>query len=454
MSDTMDPRTALYQSDLLLDIGRTDDAEQLLRRALASHPHDADLHARLSTVLVDLERYPEAHAEALAGNAEGPSFEAWLSFARIAAHTGDSANAVYSCERMLEWWPHHPWPHVALALFRAEPFASKAAKQEVRDSYARGLALSRDPSLIAMAARAEEKLGDRDRARELVDQGLQEHPQHVDLLMLRSRLKSAPDERNSIYLSILAMDPMHAESRHALEGQVLAARGAAEIGVTWMPATLVAWLATSSHGTHAIPLLIAAVTGVLVAGWSFVLSRRVPASTVERLWPRAQRIEVMCLGAVLAVGLVLLALHSPVGPVAMVGATVVHSTLDLRRRGFAAAPWEPEQVTPRSLRNRMLLFAIPGLIITAVSVSRFEYGAAFAPSATAAALMFLQASMLAATLTAWTDARRTAARVGWAALTVAMTVAAVALTVTAVERSIGPERLLEPQPPTRSSNVI
>lgn len=450
MSDTMDPGTALYQSGLMLDIGRLEDAEQLLRRALASHPHDADLHARLSTVLVDLERYPEAHAAAIAGNADGPSFEAWLSFARIAAHTGDDDNAAKSCEQMLQWWPHHPWPHVALALFRAKPFQAKEVREEIRASYSRGLALSRDPSLIAMAARAEEGLGDRTRARELVDLGLEDDPQHVDLLMLRARLKSAPDERNSIYLSVLAMDPMHTESRRSIEGQVLAARRAAALAIATGPAAVAGSISATSHGSHVLVLAVAAVAAVLVGAWAVVACRRVPAPTVERLWPRSERREALGFGLVLAVGLVLLAAHSPWGPVIAFVASAGHTGLEVRRRGMAAAPWEPDQATMRHVRNRMLLFAVPAVMLVLLNLDRLDYGAVLAPVATAAALLFLQAAMWSATIVVWTDAARTGARAGWGALTVTMALAALVLTVTAVERSIGPERQLEPPPPSRS----
>lgn len=450
----MDPGTALYQSDLLLDIGRTEDAEQLLRRALASHPHDADLHARLSTVLVDLERFTEAHTAAVAGNAAGPSFEAWLSFARIAAHTGDNANAIWSCERMLEFWPHHAWPHVALALFRAQPFASKATKQEVRESYARGLALSRDPSLIAMAARTEQELGNEARARELIDQGLQEYPQHVDLLTLRTRLRSAPDERNAIYLSILAMDPMHIESRRGLEGQVLAARRAAALSIATVPPAVAGWISSSSHGSHAFALAVAAVAALLMGAWSVIASRRVPAPTVERLWPRHQRREAFGFGVVMAAGLVLLALHSPWGPVLTMAAATAHTGLEVRRRGMAAAPWEPDQATMRHLRNRLFLFAIPAGLLVLLNLDRLDFGAVLAPVATATALLFIQAAMWAATISVWTDSRRTGARVAWGALAVAMALTALVLTLVSVERSVGPERLLEPPPQSRSSDVL
>jgi len=104
----------------------------------------------------------------------------------------------------------------------------------------------------------------------------------------------------------------------------------------------------------------------------------------------------------------------------------------------------------RHVRNRMLLFAVPAVMLVLLNLDRLDYGAVLAPVATAAALLFLQAAMWSATIVVWTDAARTGARAGWGALTVTMALAALVLTVTAVERSIGPERQLEPPPPSRS----
>jgi len=218
VSTTTDPRAVVSRVELLVQMGRPERALEEVDAALASLPDDAQLLATGAWVRLRLQRSTEAlpMLEQVVGmhpEAQGPLY--LLSIAR--QNTGDLAGARDAAAKALEIAPDDASHHLQLADTHLSGRVRAGDRALARERIASALELApEDPDRLAQAARLWSRLGDDDRARALVQQGLAVAPEHEDLLYLDAALAVDAGRSAKGYSGVLALNPEHAEAGYLL----------------------------------------------------------------------------------------------------------------------------------------------------------------------------------------------------------------------------------------------
>ncbi|WP_319452177.1 MULTISPECIES: tetratricopeptide repeat protein [unclassified Mycobacterium] len=185
---------ALERIDNLRMIGRSSDAEELIRTGLAEEPQDAQLLWRLGAVLQADMRYAEGlHAAQAAVAADPGSPDAHREYGVLLAETGDFAGAVAAAETAVDLAPVHAHTILAysyvLGLAKRYPEAAELARKAVELA-------PHDPATHGQLGDVALMSGDRAGARRAYQEVLRLDPEHaaarkalasVDLLSARQR---------------------------------------------------------------------------------------------------------------------------------------------------------------------------------------------------------------------------------------------------------------------------
>lgn len=181
----MADQAALERIDNLRVIGRSSDAEELIRAGLADEPEDTQLLWRLASVLLADNRHAEGLLAAQAGVAADPSNpDAQRVYGVLLAETGDHARAATAAETAVSLAPFH-------------------AHTLVEYSYVLGLA-KRYAEAAEMARRAVE----------LAPYDTETHAQVGDVALMSGDRAGA----RRAYQEVLRLNPGHAAARRALAG--------------------------------------------------------------------------------------------------------------------------------------------------------------------------------------------------------------------------------------------
>jgi tetratricopeptide (TPR) repeat protein len=177
--------SAIERIDNLRVIGRSSDAERMIRTALAEEPQDGQLLWRLAAVLLNSKRYDEGLAAAQAAVAADPSNpNAHRVLGLLLAETGAGSQAVHAAYTAVTLAPHHA--HTVVAY-----------------SY-----------VLSRANRYEEAAEVARRAVELAPHDTDAHTQVGDIAMHTGDHEAA----RRAYEEVLRLDPEHAAARRALAG--------------------------------------------------------------------------------------------------------------------------------------------------------------------------------------------------------------------------------------------
>jgi tetratricopeptide (TPR) repeat protein len=190
----MADQAALERIDDLRLIGRSSDAEELIRTGLADEPQDGQLLWRLAAVLDAEKRYAEGLLAAQAAVAAAPgSPDAHREYGVLLAETGDFVGAVTAAETSVDLAPFHAHMLVAysyvLALAKRYPEAAEIALRAVELA-------PHDPATHAQVGDVALMSGDRAGARRAYEEVLRLDPEHagarralagVDLISHRHR---------------------------------------------------------------------------------------------------------------------------------------------------------------------------------------------------------------------------------------------------------------------------
>jgi tetratricopeptide (TPR) repeat protein len=115
-----DIASLLHEAASLLQAGKLNEAEPLLRRAIAAAPSNADAHNLLGTILDQHGQTQAAEREYLAALHSNPrATSARANLGVLLARTGRSAAAVEAFEAVLREVPDHPQATINLALLYA-----------------------------------------------------------------------------------------------------------------------------------------------------------------------------------------------------------------------------------------------------------------------------------------------------------------------------------------------
>lgn len=134
-----DVASLLREAASLLQAGRLDEAEPLVRRAVAAAPSNADAHNLLGAILDQRGQTQAAEREYLAALRFNPrSISAQSNLGVLLARTGRAAEAAAAFEAVLRVIPDHPQATINLALLyaargdysRAVPLFERARRQQ------------------------------------------------------------------------------------------------------------------------------------------------------------------------------------------------------------------------------------------------------------------------------------------------------------------------------------
>src|SRR5688500_9520818 len=117
VSDAASVAAELRQAASLLQLGKPEEAEPILRRAILHAPRNADVHNLLGIILDQRGKFKEAeqeYREALRLNQTGISPLANLGV--LLARTGRSEEAIKAFESVLQRSPNHPQATLNLGL--------------------------------------------------------------------------------------------------------------------------------------------------------------------------------------------------------------------------------------------------------------------------------------------------------------------------------------------------
>lgn len=218
MSTTTDTGAVVSRAELLVQMGRPERALEEVDAALASRPDDTQLLATGAWVRLRLQRSTEAlpMLEQVVGTLPGAHGALYLlSIAR--QNTGDVPGARDAAAKALEIAPDDARYHLQLADTHLSGRVLRADRALARERVASALELApEDPDRLVQAARLWSRLGDDDRARALVRQGLAVAPEHEDLLYLDAALAVDAGRSAKGYGGVLALNPEHAEAGYLL----------------------------------------------------------------------------------------------------------------------------------------------------------------------------------------------------------------------------------------------
>ncbi|WP_175009927.1 tetratricopeptide repeat protein [Cellulosimicrobium sp. TH-20] len=274
MTTTIDPRAVGARVELLVQMGRPERALDEVDEALAAVPDDARLLLAAAWVRLHLQRSADALPLLEQVVAAQPTADGALYLLSVARqNTGDVPGARDAARRALELDPDDARYHLQLADAHLSGRVRGADRRLARERIAAALELAPEvPDRLAQAARLWSRLGDDDRARALVRQGLAVAPEHEDLLYLDAALALDASRSAQGYSGVLAMNPEHAEAGYLLHlsvwQQVLRL---VEMPVLLVGAVaLVVGFAMSDAHVGSVP-----VWGIVVLLWTGVTALRV-----------------------------------------------------------------------------------------------------------------------------------------------------------------------------------
>ncbi|MCR1984149.1 tetratricopeptide repeat protein [Cellulosimicrobium cellulans] len=274
MTTAIDPRAVGARVELLVQMGRPERALDEVDEALAAVPDDARLLLAAAWVRLHLQRSADALPLLEQVVAAQPTADGALYLLSVARqNTGDVPGARDAARRALELDPDDARYHLQLADAHLSGRVRGADRRLARERIAAALELAPEvPDRLAQAARLWSRLGDDDRARALVRQGLAVAPEHEDLLYLDAALALDASRSAQGYSGVLAMNPEHAEAGYLLHlsvwQQVLRL---VEMPVLLVGAVaLVVAFAMSDAHVGSVP-----VWGIVVLLWTGVTALRV-----------------------------------------------------------------------------------------------------------------------------------------------------------------------------------
>ena len=274
MTTTTDPRAVASRAELLVQMGRPERALDEVDDALASVPDDPRLLLAAAWVRLHLQRSAEALPllEQVVG--AQPAADGALHLLSVARqNTGDVQGAREAAAKALELDPDDARYHLQLADTHLSGRVRGADRRLARERIDGALALApEDPDRLAQAARLWSRLGDDDRARTLVRQGLAVAPEHEDLLYLDAALALDTGRSAKGYSSVLAMNPEHAEAGYLLHLSVWQQ----VLRLVEMPVLLVgavALVVTFSMGDASVGSV--PLWGIVVLLWTAITALRV-----------------------------------------------------------------------------------------------------------------------------------------------------------------------------------
>lgn len=307
----MDTAAVLQRAQLLAEVGRPGEAVELIRSALAEHPHDADLLGGQAALALAVGDPVQAYIAARAALEEQPDRIAprvVLAQLYLGVDLVDDAVAVARAAVSLA--PTDASAHALLATCLSHRAPLGRTKRDVRGAIDRALALAPDDAdVIAELVRAAERIHDTDTVRRLVDAGLSADPANPQLQLRRARGREFTREQAGALTALLADHPTDARIRHSLAEVVWGTLARLASGV-WIYALGVmlfsAWLSPEVL-KHLVPVLMAPLIGHWVRVFTR-LRRRLPRGYLAR---RVGRSPGAAGGLLLAALAALLANFSP-----------------------------------------------------------------------------------------------------------------------------------------------
>nr|WP_246256438.1 tetratricopeptide repeat protein [Isoptericola halotolerans] len=273
---------------MLVDAGRPEQALEGIEAALAEHPDDLRLHLTSGWLHLRLQRSADAQRileQVVAGAPDYGQGHVLLSVAL--QNRGRLTEARTAVERAVELQPDDAATLVQHADVLTSGRVRRADRALAMDRIGRALELEpENPSRLLGAASIHAKLGERDRARELVRQGLATSPEHEGLLYADAQLAADDGQHSRALVGVLSQNPEHAEAGYVLFLRVwqrLLAPMDTAIAVLAAAALLVAWtMRNSMLGFFVIWAAVLAVVLVVSALRSWSVLRHVPRALVRR----------------------------------------------------------------------------------------------------------------------------------------------------------------------------
>ncbi len=269
-----------YRAESFASVGHYDKATEVIGKELASDPENLQLLTLLAYVLLRAGRFTEAESATAAALAVDPDDLTALNYRATVNHERQEYDELLKiAERMLAQDTTHASAHIWLSLGLAGPLKNKKsrfssakrkkAEAEARAAYARALELDVGSWYFVQASAIEILLGDANRARELVDQGLAEHPMDTQLLWART------EAQTELYSQISSM----ADAAREMPADPTYRRFLNEI-FSWNRSSLIAtmWMAPITLVTlnAVLELLFGSVVAapLFIPVWIFVILKR------------------------------------------------------------------------------------------------------------------------------------------------------------------------------------
>lgn len=264
MSEDVD--SVVYRAESLLALGRTDQADELVRGALAHQPDEPALLLQLTRILEAQRRWPEvvSCAEAVLavrpGLVEAQVLLAWSAYRLDRWDLMDEHLAAALARQ-----PQNPSALMCLALGGLRD-RSPAGRERVREHYRLALEHSGGAAwYVVQAAEIEVWLGRSATARTLVDDALERFPTDEDLLVMKANLSATPSEQSlGIVKGLLAASPTDTRLR-ALFDTLVARQRRRLLAMLWLsPALVGLGVMLLDGGWLALWVALVLVAGVLV----------------------------------------------------------------------------------------------------------------------------------------------------------------------------------------------
>ncbi|WP_265522312.1 tetratricopeptide repeat protein [Oerskovia flava] len=284
------------RAEMLVDAGRPEQALEGIEAALAEHPDDLRLHLTSGWLHLRLQRSADAQRileQVVAGSPDYGQGHVLLSVAL--QNRGRLTEARAAVERAIELQPDDAATLVQHADVLTSGRVRRTDRALAMDRIGRALELEpENPSRLLGAASIHARLGERDRARGLVRQGLATSPEHEGLLYANAQLSTDDGQHSRALVGVLSQNPEHAEAGYVLFLRVwqrLLAPMDTAVAVLTAVAFLVAWtMRDTMLGFLVIWAgVLAVVLGVsALRSWSVL--RHVPRALVRRslldgTWP-------------------------------------------------------------------------------------------------------------------------------------------------------------------------
>ncbi|WP_402377046.1 tetratricopeptide repeat protein [Isoptericola rhizosphaerae] len=276
------------RAEMLVDAGRPEQALEGVEAALAEHPDDPRLHLTSGWLHLRLQRSADAQRileQVVASSPDDAQGHVLLSVAL--QNRSRLAEARAAVERAIELQPDDAATLVQHADVLTSGRVRRPERELAMDRVARALELEpENPSRLLGAASIHARLGERDRARALVHQGLAVAPQHEGLLYADAQLSEDDGQHSRALVGVLAQNPEHAEAGYVLFLRVwqrLLAPMDTAIAVLTTSALAVAWqMSDSQHVSLRFWAVVLAVALGISALRTWSVLRHVPRVLVRR----------------------------------------------------------------------------------------------------------------------------------------------------------------------------